>query len=317
MNETVQTERELEALAERLTRETGCSVWIREPMAAHTSFGIGGPADLFVVAPGEKELSLLLPALTQLQLPWLVIGNGSNLLVADEGYRGVVVRLGVGFRQLARTARGLTAGAAVSLPALARAAVDAELTGAEFLSGIPGTVGGAVTMNAGAWGASLSDILVSVVTCKADGTQGGYAPAEVGFGYRTSGLTGTGEVVTRVEVALQPGEREAIRRRTAELLAARRRTQPPGRSAGSVFKNPPGAKAGQLLEAVGAKGLQRGGAEVSKIHANFIVNVGAATAADVRWLVEELQRRVRERFGIALEPEIKFVGGTWGSGRGE
>ncbi len=308
MKQRFEAEHELVAVAEQLAGETGCSVAVREPMASHTSFRIGGPADLFAVAPGEKELRRLLPALERLGRPWVVVGNGTNLLVADEGYRGVVVRLGTGFRQLARTARGLAAGAAVPLPALARAAVDAGLTGGEFLAGIPGTVGGAVRMNAGAWGASLSDILSGVTTVRADGTEAAYRPSELGFDYRTSLLTGSGEVVTRIEVALQPGEREAIRRRTAALLAARRRTQPPGPSAGSVFQNPPGAKAGQLLEAVGAKGLRRGGAEVSPLHANFIVNAGGATAADVKGLIEELQRRVRERFGVVLEPEIRFLG---------
>ncbi|MDI6870248.1 MAG: UDP-N-acetylmuramate dehydrogenase [Bacillota bacterium] len=308
MKQTMEMERHLSELAGQLEGETGCSVWALEPLAAHTSFRIGGPADLFAVVPGEKELSRLLPALGQLGRPWVVVGNGTNLLVADDGYRGVVVRLGVGFRQLSRTARGLAAGAAVPLPALTRAAVDAELTGCEFLSGIPGTVGGAVVMNAGAWGASLSDILAGVTTFRPDGTEAAYTPSELGFGYRTCLLAGSGEVVTRVETALRPGERESIRHRTAELLAARRRTQPQGPSAGSVFKNPPGAKAGQLLEAVGAKGLRRGGAEVSRVHANFIVNTGGATAADVAWLIKELQRRVEERFGTRLEPEVKFLG---------
>ncbi|HHW15124.1 MAG TPA: UDP-N-acetylmuramate dehydrogenase [Firmicutes bacterium] len=300
---------ELSELAERLAAETGCFVWALEPMAAHTSFRIGGPADLFVVAPGEKELARLLPALDQSGRPWVAVGNGTNLLVADEGYRGIVVRLGEGFRQLSRSAQGLVAGGALPLPALARGAVDAGLAGAEFLSGIPGTVGGAVRMNAGAWGASLSDILVSVATCRSDGREGVYLPAELDFGYRRSRLTGTGEVVTRIEVALHPGEREEIRRRTAELLAARKRSQPSGPSAGSVFKNPPGGKAGKLLEEVGAKGLRFGGAQVSEVHANFIINTGGATAADVLSLMRELQRRVNERFGILLEPEIRFLGG--------
>lgn len=299
---------ELSRLAERLAAETGCFVWVLEPMAAHTSFRIGGPADLFVVAPGEKALARLLPALDQAKRPWVAVGNGTNLLVADEGYRGVVVRLGEGFRQLRRSAQGLVAGGALPLPAMARGAVDAGLTGAEFLSGIPGTVGGAVRMNAGAWGTSLGDILTSVTTCRSDGREGVYVPSELGFAYRQSRLTGTGEVVTRIEVALLPGEREEIRRRTAELLSARRRSQPVGPSAGSVFKNPPGAKAGKLLEEVGAKGLRVGGARVSELHANFILNAGGATAADVVDLIRELRRRVHERFGILLETEIRFLG---------
>jgi UDP-N-acetylmuramate dehydrogenase len=308
MTQRLAGEQELSALAEELAAETDCSVAVREPMAAHTSFRIGGPADLYAVAPGEKELGRLLPALERLGRPWLVVGNGTNLLVADEGYRGVVVRLGRGFRQLTRTARGLAAGAAVPLPALAGAAVDAGLTGAEFLTGIPGTVGGAVRMNAGAWGSSLANLLSSVTLIGADGTRAVHGPEELGFGYRTSRLTGSGEVVIRVAVALRPGEREAIRNRMAALLADRQRTQPSGPSAGSVFKNPPGAKAGQLLEAVGAKGLRRGGAEVSQLHANFIINTGSATATDVKALIEELQRRVRERFGLVLEPEIRLLG---------
>lgn len=308
MSETGEGRAEPAAVAAELSAATGCPVWASEPMSAHTSFRIGGPADLFVLVPGERELTRLLPALGRLGRPWVVVGNGTNLLVADEGYRGVAVRLGDGFRHLNRTARGLLAGAALPLPTLARAAVDAELAGCEFLAGIPGTVGGAVRMNAGAWGASLSEIVASVTVRQPDGTEAGYTPAALEFGYRTSRLLRTPEVVTRVEVALPPGEREAIRRRTAELLAARRRTQPQGPSAGSVFKNPPGDKAGRLLEAVGAQGLRHGGAEVSSRHANFILNTGGATAADVRWLIRELQWRVRERFGVTLEPEIQFLG---------
>lgn len=297
------------ALARELAEETGCRVQTHEPLADHTSFRIGGPADLFVVVPGERELEKLLPVLSRSGRPWVVLGNGTNLLVADAGYRGVVVRLGEGFRTLTRTARGLAAGAATPLPALARAAVEAGLAGCEFLAGIPGTVGGAVHMNAGAWGASLADIVAAVNTRREDGAEAVYVPAELHFGYRTSRFAGSREVVTRVEVALQPGEAEEIKRRTAELMAARRRTQPVGLpSAGSVFKNPPGAKAGQLLEAAGVKGLRRGGAQVSEIHANFIVNTGGATAADVLGLISELQRRVEERFGVALEPEIQLLG---------
>lgn len=309
MGETGDYRKQLASLAGELAAETGCRTYVEEPLAAHTSFRLGGPADLYVVVPGERELSSLLPALARLGRPWTVLGNGTNLLVADEGYRGVAVRLGEGFRTLKRTARGLAAGAAVALPALARTAVDAELAGCEFLSGIPGTIGGAVRMNAGAWGASLADIVTEVNVRRGDGSEHAYARDELGFGYRSSRLAEGGEVVTRVEVALQPGNGEEIRRRTAELLAARKRTQPLGLpSAGSVFKNPPGAKVGELLEAVDAKGLRRGGAEVSGLHANFIVNTGGATAADVRWLIGELQRRVVERFGIALEPEVKFLG---------
>lgn len=303
------SESALSGLALRLADETGCLVRIREPMADHTSFRIGGPADLFILVPGDNELERLLPALTRLGEPWAVVGNGTNLLVADEGYHGAVVHLGDGFRYLTRTARGLAAGAALPLPTLARAAVDEKLSGCEFLAGIPGTLGGAVRMNAGAWGVSLSDIVASVTTRREDGREVAYLPEDLEFGYRTSHLAHAREVVTRVEVALSPGDWTEVRNRTAELLAARRRSQPVGQpSAGSVFKNPPSAKAGQLLEAVGAKGLRRGGAEVSQVHANFIVNKGGATAADVRWLIRELQRRVEERFGVALEPEVQFLG---------
>jgi UDP-N-acetylmuramate dehydrogenase len=202
----------------------------------------------------------------------------------------------------------LSAGAALPLPALARAAVDAELAGCEFLSGIPGTVGGGLRMNAGAWGACLADVVVAVTVRTADGSELAYTGDEMGFGYRTSRLVDSGEVATRVELALRPGEGEAIRRRTAELLGARKRTQPSGPSAGSVFKNPPGASAGQLVEAVGGKGLRQGGAEVSQLHANFIINTGGATAVDVIGLIRELQRRVRDRFGIELETEVRFLG---------
>lgn len=298
----------IERLAQVLTEETGCEARTGELLAAHTSFRIGGPADLFLLVPGEPELARLLPALRQRGLRYLVLGNGTNLLFSDQGYRGAVIWLGEAFRHVMRTGRGLVAGAAVPLPVVARAAAEAELAGCEFLAGIPGSLGGAVCMNAGAWGASLSDVVSRVWTVNPAGEQMSYAAAELGFAYRTSRLQGSREVVTRVEFTLRPDEASEIKRRTAELLEARRRTQPAGQpNAGSVFKNPPGGKAGQLLEAAGVKGLRRGGAEVSPLHANFIVNAGGATAADVLWLIGEMKRRVVERSGIQLEPELRLI----------
>ncbi|MGE5508271.1 MAG: UDP-N-acetylmuramate dehydrogenase [Chitinophagales bacterium] len=300
----------IDRLANALSEETGCEVKTGEPLASHTSFRIGGPADLFMTVPGDRELERLLPALGRRGLRYFVLGNGTNLLFSDDGFRGAVIRLGEHFRQIARTGRELSAGAAVALPAIARAAADAELAGCEFLAGIPGSLGGAVCMNAGAWGASLSDIVSRVWVVDRQGDRVSYGGAEMAFGYRTSRLLGSGEVVTRVELALHPGEVSEIRRRTAELLEARRRSQPLGvPNAGSVFKNPPGGKAGRLLEEAGVKGLRRGGAEVSRVHANFIVNTGGATAADVLWLVREMQRRVFVQTGVMLEPELRLVGG--------
>jgi UDP-N-acetylmuramate dehydrogenase len=239
-----------------------------------------------------------------------VLGAGSNLLVGDGGIRGVVVKLGAGFRHVGWTAVGVTAGAAVQVGKLARAAVERGLSGLEFAEGIPGTVGGVVVMNAGAYGGEVGSTVVSVDGVTADGRLETLAGERLDFGYRRSGLPAD-FLVTAVTFRLSAAHPEAIARRLAEIRDHRVASQPQGTAnAGSIFKNPPGHAAGRLIEAAGLKGRRVGGAHISERHANFIVNDGGARATDVQALMAEAQRAVWEQSGVWLEPEIRLVG-SW------
>lgn len=280
-----------------------------EPMSRHTTWRIGGPADLFVEPGGPAELAALLSRLGELRVKPVVIGNGSNLLVRDGGIRGVVVKIGRGMAGIKIDGTTITAGAGTALGALAAAARDAGIGGLAFAAGIPGSVGGAVVMNAGAHGFAMERVVEEVRVMDAGGRRLALPGEKLGFGYRTSVLKGGSLIVLEVVCRGVPQEPAAIGAEMAAYLARRRATQPLSLpNAGSVFKNPPREAAGRLIEQAGAKGLTVGDAQVSTLHANFIVNRGAATARDVLDLIRRVKDLVFNRFGIELSLEIQVLG---------
>lgn len=282
-------------------------VLCHEPMARHTSFKIGGPADLLVIPEDVADVKAALAFARSHEIAVHVVGSGSNTLVRDGGIRGMVI-LPSGLQDLERRGNAVWAGAGVRVSRLLAFCSKQGLCGLEILSGVPGTVGGAVWGNAGAWGGSAADHLtwVQVVTDRGEEIT---LPREViPFGYRSSGLP-RGSVIIRAAFALVPDEPTAIRRRISRWLVQRNATQPVEfRSAGSIFKNPPGDYAGRLVEAAGLKGTRIGDAMISEKHGNFFVNLRQARAADVLALVALAQERVRATAGIELELEIRVVG---------
>lgn len=295
-----------EELAERLRDRVQGSVAARASLGAYTTFRVGGPADVLVEAESEDDLRAVADVASD--VPVTIVGRGSNLLVADEGFRGIAVRLGRSFRRHEATPEGLLLGGAVYLPAAARLCVRLGLSGFEFAAEIPATFGGAVRMNAGAHERCMADVLTSArVIDLATGEGRHLDREELGLAYRHSDLRPS-DVVVDGTLALQRGEPEQIAERNAAHVRWRRETQPPGRSAGSVFCNPPGDSAGRLIDAVGAKGMRIGGAEVSSVHANFIVADPGAKAADVFSLIGAVRALVLERTGVTLEPEVRFLG---------
>ncbi|MHB1191207.1 MAG: UDP-N-acetylmuramate dehydrogenase [Armatimonadota bacterium] len=280
-----------------------------EPMSRHTSFKIGGPADLFVTPADAEELRDLLVWAHRTSVPVFFLGAGSNLLVSDLGIRGMVVQLGPGFRKMRITGNLLVAGAAVRIPALVRKSLGVRLTGIEGLAGIPGTVGGAIYMNAGTPVCCVADTLESVRVIDPEGKFAEISAEELGFRYRESSVGEMGLVVLDATFVLKTAAPESILQILESLNLRRKVSQPGGiGTAGSVFKNPPGGYAGEILDKLGAKGMQVGGARVSSKHANFIENTGSATAKDVCQLMERLQLLARDEAGVALVPEIQFVG---------
>jgi len=292
------------AVADTLRERVTGRVLTDEPLGPLTTFRVGGAADVFVEAETINDLV----AVGQQGLPIAIVGRGSNLLVSDTGFRGIAVKLGRGFRVHEQTDNGLRLGAAVYLPAGARLTARLGLTGFEYAAEIPATFGGAVRMNAGAHDACIADVLTaaSIVDLQS-GTVRRVTTDQLGYAYRHSSL-GPLDVVTGGELALAKGDPAAVADRIRAYLEWRRTNQPPGRSAGSVFVNPPGDAAGRLIEEVGAKGLRVGGAEVSTVHANFIVASADATAADVWTLIRRVQDLVAERCNVSLQPEVRFLG---------
>lgn len=297
----------VEELAARLRGQMRGQVLAREPMAPHTSFRVGGPADLLVVPHDVEDLRLALALARAEGLPVHVQGGGSNTLVRDGGIRGMVILLSA-FQELERRGDEIEAGAGVRVSRLLAFSSRQGLAGLEVLSGIPGTVGGAVWGNAGAWGGSAADRLARVHLLRFGGQEATLLREAIPARYRSSGLP-AGSVITRVVFALKPDDPGAIRRRISGYLVERNLRQPVEfRSAGSIFKNPPGDYAGRLVEAAGVKGTRIGGAMISEKHGNFIVNLGGASAADVLTLVALARERVQIATGILLELEIRVVG---------
>lgn len=295
-----------------LASTLGARVCEAEPLARHTSFRIGGPADVFATPDTVGELAAIARVCAARHWPLTILGGGSNLLVGDGGIGGVVVKLGRGFRRTTWTPAGdailATAGAAVQMGRLARAAAARGLRGLEYAEGIPGTVGGALFMNAGAYGGEIANSVESVAGVDTGGTESMLARAGLAFSYRRTALP-QGFLVTAVQFRLVPDLPERIAERMAAARRHRLTTQPQGRpNSGSMFKNPGGDHAGRLIEAGGLKGERVGSARISERHANFIVNEGGARATDVKALMDLAQRVVWERSGVWLEPEVRLVG---------
>ena len=281
-----------------------------ERLARHTSYRIGGRAALFLVCHSYHALRRAVELLDAEQVPWVIIGKGSNLLVADEGYDGAVITLGREFQRTVLGEDGLTVtvGAGVILARLVNDALSRALAGLEFAVGIPGTVGGAVSMNAGTRTEWIGSLVQDVVTFKAGAGIRHYAHDDIFWGYRTCSLP-RDEIVLEATLKLAPGNKADIRTKMEQALARRRHTQPVGSATcGSVFKNPPDRSVGKMIEDCGLKGFSIGGAEVSPIHGNFIVNTGGATASDVAAVIKHVYEEVREVYGIELQPEVKFLG---------
>ncbi|EPZ51509.1 UDP-N-acetylmuramate dehydrogenase [Alicyclobacillus acidoterrestris] len=284
-------------------------VRLNEPMANHTTWRIGGPADVLVVPTTEGELQGAVRAAKELEMPVTVVGRGSNVLVLDGGIRGVVVKLHDGFGQIDVEGTSIVAMAGRSYVSAANIAVRHGLEGLEFATGIPGTVGGAVMMNAGAYGRETREVLAWADVMDFNGDIRRYSNADLKFGYRYSILKDHPGIVVRARFDLVEGDRDVLMAKVKQWSARRVESQPLSwPNCGSVFRNPEGDHAGHLIEKAGLKGLRRGGAQISEKHANFIINCGGAKAEDVLWLIRHAQTTIREQFGIDLETEVRVLG---------
>ncbi len=283
---------------------------VNAPMDEHTSFRTGGPAALLVEPKDQLELSYTLQQMEQQKISHIVIGNGSNLLFSDEGYGGVVIKIGTSFQSIRKENNRIHAGAGALLSAVAREAAKGALAGFEFAAGIPGSVGGAVYMNAGAYGGEMVQVLESVIVMKKDGSDiVKKTKGELDLTYRHSNLKDSGEILLEATFILQPGERSVIEARIKELNGRRVEKQPLSYpSAGSFFKRPEGNFAGKLIEDAGLRGLSCGGACVSSLHAGFIINKGSATTKDILDLMEIVRATVYEKSNVLLEPEVRIIG---------
>lgn len=296
--------------AEQLSRMVGISnVMTDEPMANHTSFKIGGPADILITPRDTNSVASIIKNCAEWEIPVFVVGNGTNLIVRDKGIRGVVIKLRDHMSSYELVGGELEAQSGILLSSLSRIALENELTGLEFAEGIPGTLGGAVTMNAGAYNGEMSMIVTQTEYLRPDGTITILDHHQHNFGKRSSFIQSDGGVIMKSRIRLKKGNREQIKAKMDEFSKLRREKQPlhlP--SAGSVFKRPEGYFAGKLVQDCGLKGFRIGGAEVSCLHCGFIVNTGTATAADVTALIKYIQDTVFARFGVELHTEVKVIG---------
>ncbi len=296
----------IQALRKFVPEENIC---LQESMASHTTFRIGGLADCFVQLENTEQLIKIQKYLSQVGVPFFILGNGSNLLVSDAGFRGVILQIGPKMNRVTVEGNVIVAQAGASMAQIARTAMEHELTGMEFASGIPGTIGGGVVMNAGAYGGELSQIVTQVNVVNNEGEIMELDNETMEFGYRTSTIRNNPFTVTEVILRLEKGDRRQIRERMEELAAKRREKQPlEYPSAGSTFKRPAEHYAGQLIMEAGLRGFQCGGAKVSDKHCGFVINTGNATAEDVRKLIREVQARVKDQFNVDLETEVLFLG---------
>ena len=284
-------------------------VLVDEPMKRHTTFRIGGPADFFLLPSTVDEVRGILEICREEELPYFILGNGSNLLVSDKGYRGVIIQLYRNFNHISVEGNEICASSGALLSQIAAAARNASLTGFEFAGGIPGTLGGAVFMNAGAYGGELKDVLKEAVVMTEQGEILTLPVEKLDMGYRTSRIKKAGYLVLEARLVLKQGDMDKIRDITKDLTEKRVSKQPlEYPSAGSTFKRPEGYFAGKLIMDAGLRGYQVGDAQVSEKHCGFVINKGNATAADVLTLIENVREKVQEQFGVTLEPEVKFLG---------
>lgn len=280
-----------------------------EPMKQHTTFRTGGPAAYFISPSCTEELSAVIKLCRQEHMPYYILGNGSNLLISDKGYEGVIISMEEGFSQIQNEGTRIRAGAGALLSRIARQALASSLTGFEFAAGIPGTLGGAVVMNAGAYGGEMKQVLISARVLTGEGEVKAISGEELELGYRTSCIQREGYIVLSALLQLQQGDKSSIQARMEELAEKRKEKQPlEYPSAGSTFKRPEGWFAGKLIEDAGLKGFSVGGAQVSEKHCGFVINRGNATSSDIIELCRQVRDRVKDQFGVELEMEIKRLG---------
>lgn len=284
-------------------------VYKEEPMKKHTTFRVGGNADYFVMPQNVSEIKAIIELCKEEDIPYYILGNGSNLLVSDAGYRGVIIQIYKEMNQIEVVGECLKVQAGALLSRVGTVALENELAGFEFAAGIPGTVGGAVVMNAGAYGGEMKDIIVNATVLTQEGEILTLNKEELELGYRTSVIAKKGYIVLAAEYQLQKGEKEAIRARMDELKTQRVTKQPlEYPSAGSTFKRPEGYFAGKLIQDAGLRGFQVGGAQVSEKHCGFVINKDQATAADIKELMRQVAEKVMQEFGVELEAEVKTLG---------
>ena len=297
-----------ELVLEQLNKLLGAeNVFADEPMSNRCTFRIGGEADFFVTPSSAQQIAGVVDFAKKENIPYFVMGNGSNLLVSDNGYRGIIINIGKNMSDVTVDGNTVTAMAGATLAKIASSAAKNSLTGLEFASGIPGTVGGALCMNAGAYGGEMKDVVVSTTYLDKDGNICTATGAEHRFGYRTS-MFGSGEIIISTVMELKKGNENEIISLMADFNDRRRSKQPlEYPSAGSTFKRPEGHFAGKLIEDAGLKGYTVGGAQVSVKHSGFVINSGSATCEDVKKLIEHIQKTVYDKFSVKLETEVKFL----------
>ena len=285
------------------------NVFTKEPMSRHTTFRAGGPADFFVTPEKEGQVRKTLSLLKEAQVPRYIMGNGSNLLVGDRGYRGVILQICKKMNRIRIQDTVIQAQAGALLSKVAAEAQAKGLTGFEFASGIPGSLGGAVIMNAGAYGGEMKQVLIQAQILNASGEIEDVLAEEMELGYRSSVFSRNGGVILSASIQLEPGDPSAIQSRMEELKFLRTSKQPlEYPSAGSTFKRPEGYFAGKLIQDAGLRGFQVGGAQVSEKHCGFVINKDQASAMDIRSLMEQVSEKVYAQFGVRLEPEVKLIG---------
>lgn len=287
------------------------TIRLNEPMSKHTTFGIGGPADIFFEPADADDLACVISRASELDIPWWVLGDGANVLVSDKGIRGLVIKLGKRFAEIVIEGEVVTAGAAVKLDNLVTKTARTGLSGLECAAGIPGTVGGAIVMNAGTYHGCIGSCVESVKVVKSDGSSADLSQNDIGFRYRWSIFqNNTSDIIVQAAFRLAPADADELVKKVEGIRSRRTRNLPNyGRSAGCVFKNPDeNTSAGKMIELAGMKGARIGGAVVAEEHANFILNIENATAEDVRSLAEKVRSAVKDKFGVELEYEVRLVG---------
>ncbi len=289
--------------------QMGERIKIDEPMKLHTTFQVGGPADYFVSPHSEEEIRILLKNAKDYEIPVFIVGNGSNLLVSDKGYRGMIVQIGKEYSDVTVEGEIVSAKAGASLAKIARTAYENGLGGFEFAAGIPGTLGGAVSMNAGAYGGEIKDVIIDARVLTKEGEILTIQADELELAYRSSIITKKDYIVLGARFSFEQKDRQEIKARMDELAFARKSKQPlEFPSAGSTFKRPEGYFAGKLIMDAGLRGFQVGGARVSDKHCGFVINAGNATAADIYSLILQVQEKVQRKFNVTLQPEVKMLG---------